>query len=102
MVPGVLGLLAVHLQGLELVLVALEHAQERGLVLAGIVALDLLTDVARRHGRTLVREEEALDLLEDMFTRPVMGLETLWQPMYDPIRDHPRYQSIVDGLELPE
>lgn len=44
----------------------------------------------------------ALDLLEDMFTRPVMGLETLWQPMYDPLREHPRFQAIVDGLELPE
>ena len=46
--------------------------------------------------------DAALDRLEDLFTRPVLGLETLWQPMYDPIRDHPRFQAIVDGLELPE
>ena len=46
--------------------------------------------------------DAALDALEDLFTHPVLGLETLWQPMYDPIRDHPRFQAIVDGLELPE
>lgn len=46
--------------------------------------------------------DAALDRLEDLFTRPVLGLETLWQPMYDPIRDHPRFQAIVEGLELPE
>jgi TolB-like protein len=46
--------------------------------------------------------DASLDALEKLFARPVLGLETLWQPMYDPIRDHPRYQSIVDGLELPE
>jgi tetratricopeptide (TPR) repeat protein len=46
--------------------------------------------------------DRALDLLEDMFTGPVMGLETLWEPMYDPVREHPRFQAIVEGLELPE
>jgi tetratricopeptide (TPR) repeat protein len=45
--------------------------------------------------------EAALDRLEDLFTRPVLGLEILWQSMYDPIRDHPRFQAIVEGLELP-
>jgi len=46
--------------------------------------------------------DRALDLLEVMFASPVMGLETIWQPMYDPIRDHPRFQAIVEGLGLPE
>ena len=46
--------------------------------------------------------DRALDLLEVMFASPVMGLETIWQPMYDPIRDHPRFQAIVEGSRLPE
>ena len=44
----------------------------------------------------------ALALLEEMFASPVMGLETLWQPMYDPIRGDPRYLAIVERLDLPE
>ncbi len=46
--------------------------------------------------------EAALDMLEDLFAGPVLGLEDLWQPMYDPIRDHPRFQAIIEGLDLPE
>jgi len=44
----------------------------------------------------------ALDLLEGLLEGPPLGLEVLWMPMYDPIRDHPRFQAIVDGLGLPE
>ncbi len=46
--------------------------------------------------------EMALDLLEELFEGPVIGLEMLYVPMYDPIRDHPRFQAVWDGLNLPE
>jgi len=44
----------------------------------------------------------ALDFIEEYLEGPPLGLEMLWMPMMDPIRDHPRYQAIVEGLELPE
>jgi TolB-like protein/Tfp pilus assembly protein PilF len=50
----------------------------------------------------LGEREEAVDLLEAFLEEQVLGLEVLWLPVYDPIRDHPRYPSIVAGLELPE
>lgn len=50
----------------------------------------------------LGQPDAALDALESLFAGPILGLETLWQPMYDPIRDHPRYRAIVAELELPE
>jgi tetratricopeptide (TPR) repeat protein len=50
----------------------------------------------------LDRPGAALDMLEEMARGPLMGLETLWQPMFDPIRDDKRFQAIVDGLGLPE
>ncbi len=36
-------------------------------------------------------------MLEDLFIGPVMRLEDLWQPMYDPVREHP-----PDGQALTE
>ncbi len=41
-------------------------------------------------------------MLDDLFTGPVIGLEDLWQPTYDPIREHPRFKAIIEGLDLPE
>jgi TolB-like protein len=46
-------------------------------------------------------EDEALDMFERLFSGPLIGLELIDMPMYDPIRDHPRFQAIVRGLELP-
>ena len=46
--------------------------------------------------------DEALTNLETLFSGPVIGMEMIWQPMYDPIRDDPRFQAIIDGLKLPE
>jgi hypothetical protein len=37
-----------------------------------------------------------------VFTGPVIGLELIDMPMYDPIRNDPRFQAIVQELELPE
>jgi hypothetical protein len=50
----------------------------------------------------LGEEELALDMLEELFSGPAIGLELLGLPMYDPIRDHPRFQAVWDGLNLPE
>lgn len=50
----------------------------------------------------LGEEDEALTQLEELFEGPVIGLEVIGMPMFDPIRDHPRFQAIVAGLELPE
>jgi hypothetical protein len=50
----------------------------------------------------LGEQEMALDLFEELFDGPVIGLEVLYIPMYDPIRDHPRFQAVWDGLNLPE
>jgi TolB-like protein len=50
----------------------------------------------------LGEREMALDLLEELFEGPVIGLEMLYVPMYDPIRDDPRFQAVWDGLNLPE
>ena len=50
----------------------------------------------------LGEEEQALDQLEELFDGPVIGLEVIGLPMYDPIRDDPRFQAIMDGLNLPE
>ncbi|MBT8478800.1 MAG: hypothetical protein KJO06_07790, partial [Gemmatimonadetes bacterium] len=50
----------------------------------------------------LGEREAAIDLLEGMLEGPLLGLEMLWLPVYDPIRDHPRYPAIVARLELPE
>jgi hypothetical protein len=47
-------------------------------------------------------EEQALDQLEELFEGPVIGLEVIGMPMFDPIRDHPRFQAIIEGLNLPE
>jgi TolB-like protein len=45
--------------------------------------------------------DAALDMLEELFSSPMMGLETLWMPMYDPIRDHPRFRAILAALGIP-
>ena len=50
----------------------------------------------------LGEEEQALDQLEELFDGPVIGLEVIELPMYDPIRGDPRFQAIMDGLNLPE
>jgi len=50
----------------------------------------------------LGEREAAIELLEVFLEGPLLGLEVLWLPVYDPIRDHPRFQAIVEGLELPE
>ena len=50
----------------------------------------------------LGEEDEALDQLEELFEGPVIGLEVIGMPMFDPIRDHPRFQAIIEGLNLPE
>ena len=47
-------------------------------------------------------EEEALDMFERLFAGPLIGLELIDMPMYDPIRDHPRFRAIVRELELPD
>ena len=49
----------------------------------------------------LGEEDEALDQLEELFDGPVIGLEVIGVPMFDPIRDHPRFQAVVAGLGLP-
>ena len=41
-------------------------------------------------------------MLEDLFASPVLGLEHLWQPMYDPIQKHARFKAIIEGLDLPK
>jgi len=41
-------------------------------------------------------------MLTDVFSRPVLGVENLWLPVYDPIRDDPRFQAVVEGLNLPD
>ena len=46
--------------------------------------------------------DAALDQLEELFSGSVIGIEMIWLPQYDPIRNDPRFQAIVDGLELPE
>ena len=50
----------------------------------------------------LGEEEKALELLEAMLSGPVIGLELIDMPMYDPIREHPRFQALMDALEIPE
>ena len=50
----------------------------------------------------LGEEDEALTQLEELFEGPVIGLEVIGMPMFDPIRDHPRFQAIIEGLNLPE
>ncbi len=50
----------------------------------------------------LGEEDEALTQLEELFEGPVIGLEVISMPMFDPIRDHPRFQAIIEGLDLPE
>ena len=50
----------------------------------------------------LGEEDEALDQLEELFEGPVIGLEVIGMPMFDPIRDHPRFQAIIERLNLPE
>ncbi len=50
----------------------------------------------------LGEEDEALTQLEELFEGPVIGLEVIGMPMFDPIRDHPRFQAIIKGLNLPE
>ena len=50
----------------------------------------------------LGEEDEAIDQLEELFEGPVIGLEVIGMPMFDPIRDHPRFQAIIEGLNLPE
>ena len=50
----------------------------------------------------LGEEDQALDQLEELFEGPVIGLEVIGMPMFDPIRDHPRFQAIIEGLNLPE
>jgi TolB-like protein len=47
-------------------------------------------------------KDEALEMFERVFTGPVIGLELIDMPMYDPIRTDPRFQAIVQELELPE
>ncbi|MCL7957913.1 MAG: hypothetical protein M8843_07870 [marine benthic group bacterium] len=47
-------------------------------------------------------EEEALDMFERLFAGPLIGLELIDMPMYDPIRDHPRFRAIVRELGLPD
>jgi TolB-like protein len=49
----------------------------------------------------LGEEDEALTQLEELFEGPVIGLEVIGMPMFDPIRDHSRFQAIMDGLKLP-
>jgi len=49
----------------------------------------------------LGEDDEALDQLEELFDGPVIGLEVISVPMFDPIRDHPRFQAVVAGLGLP-
>jgi TolB-like protein len=46
-------------------------------------------------------EDAALDMFERLFSGPLIGLELIDMPMYDPIRDHPRFQAIVRELGLP-
>ena len=46
--------------------------------------------------------DAALDMLTDLFSAPVLGVEVLWMPLYDPIRDDPRFQAVVEGLNLPD
>jgi len=50
----------------------------------------------------LGEEDEAIPQLEELFEGPVIGLEVIGMPMFDPIRDHPRFQAIIEGLHLPE
>ena len=50
----------------------------------------------------LGEEEQALDQLEELFDGPAIGLDVIGLPMYDPIRGDPRFQAIMDGLNLPE
>ena len=50
----------------------------------------------------LGEDDQALDQLEELFEGPVIGLEVIGMPMFDPIRDHPRFQAIIEGLNLPE
>lgn len=44
----------------------------------------------------------ALDMLESLLSESVIGLELLGLPVYDPIRDHPRFRTILQGLGIPE
>jgi len=46
-------------------------------------------------------EDAALDMFERLFSGPLIGLELIDMPMYDPIRDDPRFEAIVRSLELP-
>ncbi len=67
------------------------------------ITLGLGGGIAQPAWLVLLGEPEmALDLLEELLAGPPLGLEVLWMPMYDPIREHPRFQAIVEGLELPE
>jgi len=50
----------------------------------------------------LGEEDQALDQLEELFEGPVIGLEVIGMPMFDPIRDHPRFRAIVAGFGIPE
>jgi hypothetical protein len=54
-----------------------------------------------RWAMTLVElgdHEEALDLIEDMLSRPsVLSVNLLKvQPEWDPIREHPRFQALLE------
>jgi TolB-like protein len=50
----------------------------------------------------LGEEEKALDMLDELLSGPVIGLELIGMPMFDPIRDHPRFRAIVAGFGIPE
>lgn len=42
--------------------------------------------------------DAALDLLVETFEDHPIGVEVLWMPMYDPIRDDPRFQALIGQL----
>ena len=46
--------------------------------------------------------DAAIEILEQGFADHPFGAEVMWLPMYDPIRDDPRFEAIVESMGRPE
>lgn len=84
-------------EGVDLLIGALEAGSTDGL--PAMATVELLSDPV--FALLLGQPDRAADaLLETARSDPLLALQIMWMPLFDPIREHPAYLEMLRILDL--